>query len=129
MPCPVQELLIPPGQSMADLAAKDAAQVEQLMAAAAAARAEAVAAITGQPVADTPGSRRSVGKPQGLSVADGGEIEPLEDARQSTSLEGGVCRLWWDACANAARLLFRPPSKAGVRPRSCSVYQGVSGTL
>lgn len=65
------------------------------MAAAAAARAEAVAAITGQPVADTPGSRRSVGKAQGLSVADGGEIEPMDDAKQNTSLEGGV---WLAVC-------------------------------
>lgn len=79
---------------MADLTAKDAAQIDQLTAAAAAARAEAVAAITGQPVADTAAARRSVGKPQGVSVLGGGEIEPAEAAAAGTKTlagEGGFC--------------------------------------
>jgi hypothetical protein len=93
----LQDLLIPPGQTLAELTAKDATQVEQLMAAAAAARADAVAAISGQPAA---APRRSVGKPQGVSVSGGGEIEPTEDspaaagvAPKRGSLAGRHCEI------------------------------------
>lgn len=87
----LQDLLIPPGQTLADLTARDADQVQQLNAAAAAARAEAVAAITGQSVAvDVAAGKRSVGKLQGVSAAAGDEIEPaVEDAAPRASLAGG----------------------------------------
>lgn len=77
----LQDLLIPPGQTLADLSAKDAVQVQQLTAAAAAARADAIATISGQSLsaADAAAARRSVGKAQGVSSSGIGEIEPSED--------------------------------------------------
>jgi hypothetical protein len=88
--CSLQDLLIPPGKTLADLTAQDAEQVQQLNAAAAAARAEAVAAITGQSLAEMAAGKRSVGKAQGVSASGGGEIEPVvEDGALTASLAGG----------------------------------------
>lgn len=85
----LQDLLIPPGKTLADLTAQDADQVQQLNAAATAARAEVVAAISGQTVAEMAAGKRSVGKAQGVSASGGGEIEPVvEDAAQTASLAG-----------------------------------------
>lgn len=92
--------MIPAGQTLADLTAKDATQVEQLTAAAAAARADAIAAITGQPVApDAAASRRVAVKPQGVSVSGGGEIEPTESGAITKSLAGATSRqaMHWTA--------------------------------
>jgi hypothetical protein len=93
----LQDLLVPAGQTLADCTAKDATQVEQLTAAAAAARANAIIAITGQPVAaDAAASRRVAGKQQGVSVSGGGEIEPTESGTITKSLAGVPerCRVW-----------------------------------
>jgi hypothetical protein len=93
----LQDLLVPAGQTLADCTAKDATQVEQLTAAAAAARADAIVAITGQPVAaDAAASRRVAGKQQGVSVSGGGEIEPTESGTITKSLAGVPerCRVW-----------------------------------
>lgn len=104
-----QDLLIPRGQTLAELTAKDAAQVEQLMAAASAAHADAVAAITGQPAA----ARRSVGKPQGVSVSGGGEIEPTDDARAAAVAANkslaGRHRTTFTVCVTVCRAALSMP--------------------
>lgn len=104
----MQDVLIPPGQTLADLTARDAAQVQQLKTAAAAARADAIAAIVGQPRQDAAAiSRRVVGKPKGVSASGGGEIEPMcEDGNPQSAppsagaldLEGQTVDLVWAVC-------------------------------
>ena len=87
----LQDLLITPGQSLADVTARDAAQVSQLNIAASAARVDAVAAITGQLPGSTLVSKRSVGPPQGVAASGAGEIEATEDDHPQATNPAGDC--------------------------------------
>jgi hypothetical protein len=102
----IQDLLVPPGTSVSEATAKDAAQMQQLTAAATAARAHAVALISGQPASDdsSAASRRSVGKAQGVVAkaggSGGGEIEAVghEEPAESKSIAGVLGIQEWGQC-------------------------------
>jgi hypothetical protein len=89
----MQDLLIPPGSTLQELAGKDAAQIEGLTKAAAEARAAAVAAIAGSSSSSTGSSSGGRSAGAATAVAAGGcEIEPAVDSPSGEAPGGWVGR-------------------------------------